>query len=142
LRTGTFVTSPLRNSENTRQFIALGGIERFNNPAMQRHPSSHSWLASFAARLMQLWPKVSAGTAVRCAVASIHHAATIDPRTAAEIFAQANAVAEANVNRLASQPTKSPTPSKRKTFDAQAAPPARRPREMRTSRRVALPGVR
>ena len=48
--------------------------------------SSHSWIARFAARLMQLRPQASIGSAVSCAVHSIHHAGGIDPRRAAEIF--------------------------------------------------------
>ncbi|MEP7297494.1 MAG: hypothetical protein ABI702_15015 [Burkholderiales bacterium] len=48
--------------------------------------SSHSWIAKFAARLMQLRPQSSIGAAVSCAVRSIHHAGSIDPRRAAEIF--------------------------------------------------------
>jgi hypothetical protein len=70
---------------------------------MQRPPSSHAWLASFAARLMQLLPKMSAGTAVRCAVASIHHAATTEPRRAAEIFAQANSSRRSDAKHLAAK---------------------------------------
>jgi hypothetical protein len=48
--------------------------------------NTHSWLGSFAARLIQLRPWMSIGSAVTCAVSSIHHAANVDPFRAAEIF--------------------------------------------------------
>jgi hypothetical protein len=50
---------------------------------------THSWLGSFAGRLIQLRPRLSVGSAVTCAVSSFHHAADIDPHRAAEIFASA-----------------------------------------------------
>jgi hypothetical protein len=54
--------------------------------------STHSWLGSFAGRLIQLRPHISVGGAVTCAVSSIHYAADIDPRRAAELFVIANPV--------------------------------------------------
>lgn len=49
-------------------------------------PSTHAWLGSFAGRLLQLRPSMSIGSAVRYAVMSIHHAAGLDPRRAAELL--------------------------------------------------------
>jgi hypothetical protein len=51
----------------------------------QRH-DTHLWLGSFAGRLLQLHPSMSVGSAVRCAVLSIHHAAALEPRRAAELL--------------------------------------------------------
>jgi hypothetical protein len=64
---------------------------------------THSWLGSFAVRLIQLRPKMSVGRAVSCAVASIHRAADIDPLRAAEIFAQMNPISELDTQRRARQ---------------------------------------
>jgi hypothetical protein len=50
--------------------------------------NTHAWLGSFAARLIQLRPWMSIGSAVTCAVSSIHHAANVDPFRAAEVFVQ------------------------------------------------------
>jgi hypothetical protein len=57
---------------------------------MVKEHCTHSWLGSFAARLIQLRPQTSIGSAVSCAVSSIHHAADMDPCLAAEIFVQMN----------------------------------------------------
>jgi len=51
--------------------------------------SSHTWIALFAGRLVQLRPGMSRGYAVRCAVANYHHAGEWDPMGAAETFAHA-----------------------------------------------------
>ena len=48
--------------------------------------STHAWLGTFAARLMQLCPTMGPGSAVRHAVRSIHDAAGLDPRRAAELL--------------------------------------------------------
>jgi hypothetical protein len=55
-------------------------------PALDNPPSTHAWLGSFAGRLLQLRPSMSIGSAVRYAVMSIHHAAGLDPRRAAELL--------------------------------------------------------
>jgi len=55
-------------------------------PARGTSPSTHAWLGSFAGRLLQLRPSMSIGSAVRYAVMSIHHAAGLDPRRAAELL--------------------------------------------------------
>ena len=53
--------------------------------------SYHSWLAIFAGRLMELRPQASIASAVRCTVANIHDAADLDPRAAADRFAESRA---------------------------------------------------
>lgn len=55
-------------------------------PARGTPPSTHAWLGSFAGRLLQLRPSMSIGSAVRYAVMSIHVAAGLDPRRAAELL--------------------------------------------------------
>ena len=62
---------------------------------MVRNHSTHSWIGSFAARLIQLRPRTSIGAAVQSAVGSYHHASDLEPARAAEIFAEANAMVEA-----------------------------------------------
>jgi hypothetical protein len=64
---------------------------------MVKKHSTHSWLGSFAGRLMQLRPDMSIGSAVRCAVENIHHATNRDPERAAEAFAHAKFSAEPTV---------------------------------------------
>jgi hypothetical protein len=59
---------------------------RFRQPVFCPQ-SSHAWLATFAARLIQLRPSMSAASAVRHAVANFHHAEGLDPRHAAELMA-------------------------------------------------------
>jgi hypothetical protein len=51
--------------------------------------STHSWLGSFAGRLIQLRPRLSIGSAVQYAVMNIHEAADLDPHRAAEDFVSA-----------------------------------------------------
>lgn len=53
---------------------------------------THSWIGSFAGRLMQLRPTMSLGAAVRYAVMSIHHAEQLDPVRAAELLVMADPV--------------------------------------------------
>jgi len=62
---------------------------------MVKEHSTHSWLGSFAGRLIQLRPHISIGSAVSYAVLSIHHAADQDPHRAAEILVQTNPTLEA-----------------------------------------------
>jgi hypothetical protein len=57
-----------------------------NVPMIQKH-CTHSWLGAFAARLLQLRPGMSLGSAVHCAVQNIHQSAGLDPTKAAEICA-------------------------------------------------------
>jgi hypothetical protein len=66
----------------------------FHNALMEKKYSTHSWLGSFAGRLIQLWPSMHIGSAVQCAVMSIHYAVDLDPRQAAELFATANPTLE------------------------------------------------
>jgi len=54
---------------------------------------THSWLGTFAGRLIQLRPTMNIGSAVQYAVMSIHHASALDPLRAAEIFVLANPIA-------------------------------------------------
>jgi hypothetical protein len=59
------------------------------NPMTSRQDNrhdTHAWLGSFAGRLLQLRPAMSVGAAVRYAVMSIHHAAALEPRRAAELL--------------------------------------------------------
>jgi hypothetical protein len=62
----------------------LGGLRQ--SPMIKKY-STHSWIGSFAGRLMQLQPDLSVASAVRCAVESIHHSTGLDPHQAAEAFA-------------------------------------------------------
>jgi hypothetical protein len=57
-----------------------------NGPMVQTH-CTHSWLGSFAARLLQLRPGMSLGSAVHCAVQNIHKSSDLDPTKAAEVCA-------------------------------------------------------
>jgi len=61
---------------------------------VENMPSSHAWIGSFAAHLMQLRPSMKLGSAVQYAVMSIHHAADMDPERAAELLALASATPE------------------------------------------------
>ena len=67
-------------------------------------PSSHAWIGSFAAHLMQLRPSMRLGTAVQYAVMSIHHAADLDPHRAAELLALASLNAEPVGERHSAHP--------------------------------------
>ena len=51
--------------------------------------SSHSWLGMFASRLLELRPKASVVSSMRCAVSSLHVASDLDPRKAADSYAAA-----------------------------------------------------
>ena len=61
---------------------------------MVKKYSTHSWLGSFAGRLMQLQPHMSISCAVRCAVESIHHSIGLDPHEAAETFARTGSITQ------------------------------------------------
>ena len=72
---------------------------------------THSWLAGFAARLMQLRPQIGVGRAVAYAVASIHNAADVDPRRAAEeMFAKMDPTTEPGSRRRVQQGVDSAVP--------------------------------
>jgi hypothetical protein len=83
---------------------------------MVKEHCTHSWLGSFAGRLIQLRPSMSIGSAVSYAVLSIHHAADIDPHRAAEIFAQANPVPEPSTPQRAPRRVASPAARYRALF--------------------------
>ena len=51
--------------------------------------SSHTWLGKFASRLLELRPRASAVSAMRCAVSTFHDAGDLDPRKAADSYAAA-----------------------------------------------------
>lgn len=87
---------------------------------MVKEHCTHSWLGSFAGRLIQLRPSMGIGSAVSYAVLSIHHAADIDPHRAAEIFVQANPMPEPVVQRAARQ-VDSPAARYRALFGGLAA---------------------
>jgi len=50
---------------------------------------SHAWLGKFASRLLELRPRGSAISAMRCAVSTFHDAGDLDPRKAADSYAAA-----------------------------------------------------
>ena len=81
--------------------------------------STHSWVGSFAGRLLQLRPELGIGSAVNYAVHSIHHAADLDPQRAAEIFILANPPAEAT--RRSARPSEPPSAKYRALFGLGAA---------------------
>lgn len=74
---------------------------------MVKNHSTHTWIGSFAARLVQLRPVLSIGSAVQYAVMSIHHAADLDPGRAAEIFVISNPMSGSIKQRRAEQPAES-----------------------------------
>lgn len=53
---------------------------------MPEQPCTHAWIGGFAARLIQLRPRTSVGSAVGCAVACFHDAAALPPARAVDIF--------------------------------------------------------
>jgi hypothetical protein len=89
---------------------------------MVKKHCTHSWLGSFAGRLIQLRPSMSIGSAVSYAVSSIHHAADIDPHRAAEIFVLANPMPEPVTQRRAARRVDSPAARYRALFGGLAAP--------------------
>ena len=91
---------------------------------MDNNHSTHSWVGSFAARLMQLRPHLGVGAAVNYAVLSIHHAADIDPHRAAEIFVLANPMNTPGQKSHASRPAEPPSAKYRALFGLRAAMPA------------------
>lgn len=98
---------------------------------------THSWLGSFAGRLIQLRPTMNIGSAVQYAVMSIHHASDLDPRRAAEIFVLANPVAGPLRQRKAERQTEAPAARYRALFGdrvpAFASAPGRSSRASRTA---------
>jgi hypothetical protein len=64
--------------------------------------STHSWLGSFAGRLMQLRPDLTLGSAVHCAVEHMHRATDLDPQSAAEEYARLSLTARSIAQRRAS----------------------------------------
>ena len=83
---------------------------------MDQKYSSHSWIGSFAGRLLQLRPHMSVGSAVHCAVHSIHHATDLDPLRAAEIFVLANPLPDQAKKRRAMAPAESASAKYRALF--------------------------
>ena len=69
---------------------------------MVKNHSTHSWLGGFTERLVQLRPTLNVATAVQYAVMSIHYAAELDPRRAAEIVLS-NPASEAVKKRRAAR---------------------------------------
>ena len=82
---------------------------------------THSWLGSFAARLIQLRPELHIGSAVQFAVTSFHHAAHIDPERAAEIFAAAVPAIEPSRGMHGARRAEPPAARYRTLFASQAA---------------------
>lgn len=74
---------------------------------MVKNHSTHTWIGSFAARLVQLRPVLSIGSAVQYAVMSIHYASDLDPQRAAEIFVISNPMSDSIKQRRAEQPVES-----------------------------------
>jgi len=87
---------------------------------MVKNHSTHSWLGGFVERLLQLRPTLGIGSAVQYAVMSIHHAADLDPRRAAEIFVAANPASQAIKQQRATRPKESPVARYRSLFGMQA----------------------
>jgi hypothetical protein len=70
---------------------------------MTKGHCTHSRLRGFAVGLIQLHPQMSSGRAVNCAVENVHHAADVEPCSAAGIFVQMNPIAEPVTERRARQ---------------------------------------
>jgi hypothetical protein len=79
-----------RNVTRAERGISAGRAqEKCDTPALAPErcaQSSHEWLGTFAARLIQLRPAMSADAAMRYAVMSIRHAMDLDPTHAAELL--------------------------------------------------------
>lgn len=92
---------------------------------MVKNHCTHSWIGSFADRLAELRPSLSLGSAVQYAVMSIHYAADLEPRRAAEVFVMSNPLSD-TIKRQ--QRSARPTPSRaaryRNLFGTLMAPPA------------------
>jgi hypothetical protein len=89
---------------------------------MVKNHSTHTWIGSFAERLVQLRPVLGIGSAVQYAVMSIHYAADIDPRRAAEIFVISNPMSDSIKQRRAEPPPAvSPAARYRNLFGARTA---------------------
>jgi hypothetical protein len=85
---------------------------------MVKKHCTHSWLGSFAGRLMQLRPDMSIGSAVHCAVEHIHHATHRDPEQAAEAFVHARFAAETAEKSDSAQTAESHSARYRTLFDS------------------------
>ncbi len=83
---------------------------------MVKNHSTHSWLGGFVERLLQLRPRLGVASAVQYAVMSIHHAAELDPRRAAEIFVAANPVSRSTQPTRPARPAESPVARYRSVF--------------------------
>ena len=99
----------------------IGAIFAFTIPSMVNTHTSHDWLGSFAGRLMQLRPSMHVGTAVQHAVLSIHLAADLDPRRAAELLVSASTAPDAVGDRNAAGPVVAPASRYQAMFGAQAS---------------------
>jgi len=97
-------------------------IQALRIAIMNKNHCTHSWLGSFAGRLLQLRPDFSLGTVVSCAVHSIHHAGNIDPHRAAEIFVLANSVPRKSGR--SPRPAESPSANYRNLFGLRTTEPA------------------
>lgn len=84
--------------------------------AMVNTHCTHSWLGSFAGRLIQLRPAMNIGAAVQYAVMSIHHASDLDPLRAAELFVLANPPATPIRARRAERQAEAPAARYRSLF--------------------------
>lgn len=90
---------------------------------MVKNHCTHTWIGSFAARLTQLRPGLCIGSAVQYAVMSLHHAAELEPRRAAEIFVIANPNPDSVQRRPAAQPAELHAARYRSLFGARLAAP-------------------
>jgi hypothetical protein len=105
---GESITPQFEKADFAGQFVGCpsGQIRRIVR--MVKEHSTHSWLGTFAMRLIQLRPRLSIGYAVTCAVSSIHCASEIDPRRAAEIYLQANPIPKQAASRRATRRVSAP----------------------------------
>ena len=83
--------------------------------------SSHWWLSTFAARLIQLNPNVTAPSAIRRAVAHYDKAAHLDPGYAAEIYVRQALTADAERRSDTRRSTAKPTDHRSVLLDTTAA---------------------
>jgi len=104
----------------------IGRRERLKQavPCVENMPSSHAWIGSFAAHLMQLRPSMKLGSAVQYAVMSIHHAADMDPQRAAELLALASSTPEPVGDRYSARRVERHTARYQALFAARASRPA------------------
>ena len=91
---------------------------------MVKNHCTHSWIGSFADRLAELRPGLSLGSVVQYAVMSIHYAADLEPRRAAEVFVMANPLSSTIKQQRSARPTRSHAARYRNLFGTFIAPPA------------------